>query len=114
MSKLLEKLKEKEQERQNHSDYSVIIWKPEKGEVLEGTVDEIGHTITDYGDADFISLTTDDEQKYMIFLNSVLSRLVDEEDVRPGDRIAIKYIGMKQSKKSNKKYKDYLLVKDDE
>jgi hypothetical protein len=49
----------------------------------------------------------------MVFLNSILKKLVEAEDVKVDDRIAIKFLGLTQSKKSKRKFKDYILVKDD-
>lgn len=108
---LMDKLKEKEQER--NKEYSILFWKPQEGEIIEGTIEEIGETITEYGDSEYVQIPTDDQKKYMVFINSVLKKLVEAEDVKVGDRVAIKYLGLSQSKKTKRKYKDYILVKDD-
>ncbi|MFZ6007212.1 MAG: hypothetical protein ACOYU2_06105 [Nitrospirota bacterium] len=108
---LIDKIKEKEQER--NKEYSVLFWKPEPDEIIEGIVEEMGETITPNGDAEFIQIQTDEGKKIMVFINSILQKLIVQEDVKTGDRIAIKYLGLVQSKKTNRKYKDYILVKDD-
>lgn len=108
---LLEKIKEKEAEK--NKGYDVLFWRPEEGEILEGVVTEMGETITEFGDAEYLQLLTDNGKKFMVFLNSALHRLIEAEDVKTGDRIAIKYLGLVQSKKTKRKFKDYILVKDD-
>jgi len=107
----MEKLKEKEEQR--NKEYETQFWKPTEGEILEGKVVEMGDTITEYGDAEYLDIETADGKKYTVFLNSVLRKLVVEEDVKVDDHIAIKYLGLMQSKKKNRKFKDYVLVKDD-
>jgi hypothetical protein len=110
---LADKIKEKEQER--NKEYDILFWKPVEGDVLMGTVEEMGSTITEHGDSEYIQIQTDEQKKFMVFLNSVLQKLVEQEDVKTGDRIAIKFLGLVQSRKfKTKKYKDYILVKDDE
>jgi hypothetical protein len=111
MSSLIDKIKEKETEK--NSGYEVQYWKPTEGETIEGIVTDMGNTITEYGDAEYLQIETDGGTKVMIFLNSILQRQVESEDVKVGDRIAIKYLGLVQSKKTKRKYKDYVLVKDE-
>jgi len=108
---LAEKIKEKEAEK--NKGYDVLFWRPEEGEILEGVVTEMGETITENGDAEYLQLSTDDGKKFMVFINSVLHRLIEQEDVKTGDRIAVKFLGLVQSKKTKRKFKDYILVKDD-
>jgi hypothetical protein len=109
MSGLLEKLKEKEKT----NNYAVKYWKPNPGDVIEGTVDDIGTTITSMGDSNYIQIIDSSGEKHLIFLNSVLKRLANEEDVQKGDRIAIKFTGLVESKKyKNRRFKNYILVKE--
>ncbi len=108
---LMDKLKEKEEEK--NAGYDVLFWKPEPGEVIEGAVTEMGETITEYGDAEYLQVETEDGKKFMVFLNSVLRKQTVAEDVKVGDRVAIKYLGQVQSKKKNRKFNDYVLVKDE-
>jgi DNA-directed RNA polymerase subunit E'/Rpb7 len=111
--KLAEKLAEKKKAAEK--EYDVLFWKPSEGETIEGKVTEIGQTITGFGDSDYIQIQTEDQKKYMIFCNGVLKRLLDEEDVKVDDYIAIEFVGYVQSKKSkNRKFKDYVLVKADD
>lgn len=110
--KLSEKLREKEKEQDKV--YDVLYWKPSEGDVLEGTVTDIGTTITAHGDSDFVQVETDEKKKFMVFCNGLLKRLLDEEEVKKGDYIAIRFKGFVQSKKSKtKRYRNYILVKDD-
>ncbi|MEW6741020.1 MAG: hypothetical protein AB1325_14105 [Nitrospirota bacterium] len=111
MSSLIDKLKEKEQGR--NKEYSVLFWKPEPDEIVEGIVEEMGETITPNGDAEYVQIMTDEGKKFMVFVNSILQKLIVQEDVKVGDRIAIKFLGLVQAKKTNRKFKDYVLVKDD-
>lgn len=108
---LIDKLNEKEKAKTE--EYSILYWKPEPGGIIEGVVEEVGETITENGDAEYVQIATDDGKKFMVFQNSVLKKLIEAEDVTIGDRIAIKFIGLTQSKKSKRKYKDYILVKED-
>ncbi len=110
MGNLIDKIKEKEQERQK--EFSVLFWKPEPGQIVEGVVEEIGNTITEHGDAEYVQIATDEGKKFMVFLNSVLHKLMEAEEVKVGDRIAIKYAGLVESKKSKRKFKDFILVKE--
>lgn len=112
MSSLIDKLNEKEKARTE--GYSVLYWKPQEGEAIEGIVEEMGTTITENGDAEYVQIQTDEGKKYMIFVNSVLHKLLEVEDVKTGDRIAVKYLGLVQSKKTKRKYKDYVLAKADD
>lgn len=105
---LTEKLAEKEKERQTAVGNS---WRPEPGEVIEGVVGKMGDTITDYGDQSYIELATG-LGKVTVWLNSILAEQVEKEDIKAGDSIAVKFIGFKNSKKGNRKYKDYILVKE--
>jgi hypothetical protein len=73
----------------------------------------MGTTITQFGDSDYVQIATE-AGKVMVFANGLLKRLLDEEQVEVGDVIAIKFVGYSQSKKhKNKKFKNYILVKDD-
>ncbi len=113
---LMDKLKEKENERQK--GYDILFWRPNENEVIEGTVVEMGETITENGDAEYLQMETGNGEtgtgKFMIFINSVLRQMIVAEDVKVGDHIAIKFLGLVQSKKTKRKYKDYVLVKDEE
>ncbi len=107
MDNLMEKLNEKEKYRQGASN----SWRPEPGEAVEGIVEKIGDTITEFGDQSYVELATG-MGKVVVWLNSILQEQVDKEDVKRGDRIAVKFIGFKNTKKGNRKYKDYVLVKE--
>jgi hypothetical protein len=106
---LKEKLAEKEQERQTNTGNS---WRPEPGETIEGTIKRVNETtITEYGEQSFIELTTADGT-VTVWCNSILSEQIESEDVKPGDHVAIKFLGLKKSKRGNRQYKNYILVKE--
>jgi len=106
-----QKLKEKEQERQKNR----TIWKPEKeGETIQGKVTKIGKTITPFGEADYMEVETSPGQFQTIFMNVVLADRIREEGVNQGDTIAIKYMGMRKSKKGKKSYRDFVVAKADD
>lgn len=109
---LIQLIAQKEQERGEHGDFEYKFWKPNPGEIIQGVVDKMGSTITDYGESDYIELDTCNDGKFTIFLNQILVRQVEEEKVTRGDTIGIKYLGLVKSKKSSREYKDYVLVKD--
>jgi hypothetical protein len=48
-----------------------------------------------------------------VYVNKILGDQIDAEAVGKGDRIAIKFLGLEKSKRGNKRYKNYLLAKDD-
>ncbi|MBF0558847.1 MAG: hypothetical protein HQL08_08710 [Nitrospirae bacterium] len=111
MNSLIDKLKQKEAEK--NKDYEVKFWKPEAGEILEGKVTDMGNTITREGDAEFMQIEIG-TGKFMVFVNSVLSRLMEDEGVQIGDTVAVKFLGLIESNKNKKrKFKDYVLVKAD-
>ncbi len=105
---LIEKLEQKEKEQK----FSTIFWKPQPGEILEGIIRSRSETITIYGEQECINIETDDGAGvYIVFLSSLLKDLIDAEGAQEGDRIAIKFVGVKTSKKNKKKtYKDYVVV----
>lgn len=105
MSTLTEKLKEKKAKQSN-------VWHPEVGEILEGTVSEMGDTITANGDAKYAHIETE-TGKVTVFLNSVLQKQFEEEQVEEGDTIAIEFLGMVKSQKGKREYKNFCVVKSD-
>ncbi|MGB9878352.1 MAG: hypothetical protein ACPLGZ_00045 [Candidatus Pelagibacter ubique] len=107
MADLREKLEEKKKEKNQNS---AIFWRPNPGDVLEGTVKDIGTTITSFGESDYIDVITDQNQIVTVWMNSVLKHLIKKEGVRKGDRIAIEFLGVRSSKTKKKGYKDYILV----
>lgn len=109
---LAEKIEQKEKERQTR--FQTIFWKPQPGEVLEGTVRALGTTITTYGEQEYADVETADGTVYTVFLTRLLQDLFDAEGISEGDRIAIKFVGIKASAKNkNKTYKDFVVVKDE-
>lgn len=108
---LIEKIKEKEKEQRK--EYDSVFWKPTEGEIIEGSVNtEVGQIETAYGVREFIEVKTDEGKRYTIFLNKVLLDNIAKEDVKRGDRIAIKYLGeMSCAKTPSKRFKNYILVK---
>jgi len=89
-------------------------WKPETiGDILEGKVIELGDTITEYGEAKYAHLETENG-KVTVWLNSVLQQQFTDEKVEEGDVIAIEYTGMTKSKNGKRAYKSFVVVKDSE
>jgi hypothetical protein len=111
MSALSEKLRVKERARKQSQGRQ--IWKPNEGEILEGVVIEHAATITPFGEAEYIDIRDDKGQIWTVYANKILGDQIDTESVGKGDRIAIKFLGLEKSKRGNKKYKNYLLAKDD-
>lgn len=107
---ILEKLEQEEKQREQ-GKWTTFFWKPRPGEVLVGTVVKMGETITAYGEKEFLDVQTEDGQVYTVFLTPVLQKLVQEKNVQEGQRVAIKFLGIKTSSKNKKKtYKDFVLV----
>lgn len=108
---LTDKLTQKEKDRDKEGTY----WKPAEGDILEGVASDIEDTITANGDAKVMDIETAEGKTFTIFVNSVLEKQFAEEKVKPGDKIAIKFLGLFPSHKNPKrKFKDYLVVKDNE
>lgn len=107
MENLNEKIEAKMKERETKIGNS---WRPEPNEILEGIVEKIGSTITDYGDQNYIEVATG-LGKYTVWCNSILQEQIDEESVAVGDHIGIKFLGLKTTKGGKRKYKDFILVK---
>lgn len=106
---ILEKLQQEEQQRE--SKFSTYFWKPRPGEVLVGTVTKMGQTITAYGEKEFMDVQAEDGKVYTVFLTPVLQKLTEEKNVQEGQKVAIKFLGIKTSSKNKKKtYKDFILV----
>jgi len=111
MSAVMEKLKAKEQAKGQSQGRQ--IWKPAEGEILEGVVTEHATTITPFGEAEYLDIRDNKGQVWTVYVNKILGDQIDAEVVSKGDRIAIKFLGLEKSKRGNKKYKNYLLAKDD-
>jgi len=107
MSTLTEKLREKQAGQAKNGRQ---VWKPEEGEILEGVVTQMGSTITQFGDAEYLDIKDDQGHVWTVFLSKVLKTKIDEELVEEGDRVAIEFLGLKKAAKGTKKYKDYLVV----
>src|SRR5271157_5808955 len=108
MSALTEKLKAKKQAINDSA-----FWHPEEGDVLEGEVVKRGTTITREGEAEFAEISTEEGKILTVFLNSVLIKEFDKEKIEEGDTIAIEYLGKVKSQKSQREYKNFIAVKDD-
>lgn len=108
MSVLTEKLKVKKQ-----AINDAAFWHPEEGDVLEGELVKKGTTITREGEAEFAEIATEEGKIVTVFLNSVLIKEFDKEKVEEGDTIAIEYLGKVKSQKSQREYKNFIVVKDD-
>jgi|GEM_PF-2537365 len=107
MSALTEKLKTKKQ-----AINDAAFWHPEEGDVLEGEVVKRGTTITREGEAEFAEIATEEGKIVTVFLNSVLMKEFDKEKVVEGDTIAIEYLGKVKSQKSQREYRNFIMVKD--
>jgi dihydroorotate dehydrogenase len=109
---LADKLKQKEEQK---NDGKVVFWKPDPGEIIEGEITEIGTMTThEKEDSPYIQIRANENgqnREYIVFKNPVLQRLLDEENAEVGDQIAIKFAGLKKSKKNPKRsYKDYVVA----
>ncbi len=107
MSVLTEKLKVKKQ-----AINDAAFWHPEEGDVLEGELVKRGTTITREGEAEFAEIAAEEGKIVTVFLNSVLIKEFDKEKVEEGDTIAIEYLGKVKSQKSQREYKNFIVVKD--
>jgi hypothetical protein len=105
---LKEKLAEKEKQRSTSIGNS---WRPKEGDTIEGIIEKVDETITEFGEQHFLELATGDG-KVTVWCNSILNEQVESEDVKPGDHILIKFLGLKKSRKGNRSYKDYLIAKE--
>lgn len=106
---LLDKLAEKEKAKQ----FDSVFCKLQPGDIVHGEVTDMGSTITQYGESEYIEIKGEDGQKTTVFLNTVLKKQVEEETVKVGNIVAIKFLGEVQSKKNvRKSYKDFVLVKE--
>jgi len=93
---------------------SKLVWRPQaEGEIIEGTVTEIGKTITENGEREFLKMQTEGGEK-MVFLNRSLKKLVSKNMVDEGDRIAIGYVGqvVGTGAHEGKTFKNYMLLKE--
>jgi len=109
--KLEAKVKAKEQAKRQSQRQ---IWKPQKeGETLHGTVVALGTTITPFGEAEYCDIKEDDGKTWTVFLNKVLKDQFEADFVQKGTRVLIKFMGLKNSKKGSRQYKDYLVIVDD-
>jgi len=111
MSALMEKLKAKEQAKEQSQGRQ--IWKPAEGEILEGVVTEHATTITPFGEAEYCDIKEDDGKVWTIYPNKILAAQFEAEFVQKGTRVLIKFMGLKNSKKGSRRYKDYLVIVDD-
>lgn len=80
-------------------------WRPEPGDIIEGTLDAIKTGEGDYGPYPLYELALDDGTG--ISLHAFHSVLRNElATARPGDRIAVQYVGLKP-RKNGKPYESY-------
>lgn len=101
----MEKLAEKEKKAN-------MVWEPNEGDIITGVVAERGSTTTSYGVREFLKLTLKNGGLKIVYLNSSLLEAVQKEAVKRGDSIAIKLLRIK--KNGSKKFKEFILAKDDE
>lgn len=108
---LMDKLAKKEAEHKEK--FGGGFWNPTEGEILEGTVVEMGTEKTQYrNDQAFLKIKTEDDTEVKVFCNAQLESLVADEDVNVKDYIAIKFLGARKSNKTGRTYKNYLLAKE--
>lgn len=111
MSSLVDKIEAKERARQR--EWEINFWRPKDGDILEGTVEDFASTINDRGEWQEMYLRKDDGKLFLLTLGAVLGRLIEEEGVKVGDRVAIKFLGPRVSKRTGRQYKDYILVREE-
>lgn len=108
---LMDKLNDKEKEFKEK--FGGGIWNPEDGDILEGEVEELGTEKTQYRpDQPYLAVKQEDGKTLKMWCNAQLEGLCVDEDVEVGDMIAIKFLGARESRKTGKTYKNYILAKD--
>ncbi|WP_353685419.1 hypothetical protein [Thermodesulfovibrio sp. 3462-1] len=106
MANLREILEQRKAERIKNT---TLFWRPIIGDVMEGTVVDIGSVITSLGESNYIDVMTDTGEIVTIWLNTVLQALVEKEKVKKGDRIAVEYLGVR-SKNKKIAHKEYVIA----
>jgi hypothetical protein len=88
-------------------DRNPIEWRPAVGDRLVGTVTDIDTIATDYGESPLLIVETDDGDVYSVACwHTVLKREVAKREPQVGDRIGIKYFGVRDGQN----YEYYKLV----
>lgn len=85
---LIEKLKAKKAERTIKENF-YLSWRPNEGEIIEGVVKDLGKTITDFGEQNYLTLETTDGKVFTVWLNKILQEQAEKEGVQVGDKIAL-------------------------
>jgi len=84
-------------------------WKPNPGDAIIGTVVDLDSMTSDYGDPYPVVVIAGDDgtETSLHCFHSVLRREVAQKQVRPGDRLAVKYLGTHESRTGGKPYEAY-------
>ena len=85
-------------------------WKPEKGEVIVGTVIDVEFFTGEYGTYPIITVETTDGQEVNIHgFHTVLKNEIVKKRPQAGDKIAVAYHGKKEGKRGGAAYESYAL-----
>ncbi|MGD0281855.1 MAG: hypothetical protein ABSB95_05790 [Dissulfurispiraceae bacterium] len=91
--------------------YNLKYWKPKVGDQIMGVVVEMGISDSLHGDGqqEYLKISENNGGIYIVFVQSVLARQIEEEDVRVHDKVAIKFLGLTKSQQG-RTYKNYCLI----
>lgn len=88
-------------------------WTPEEGDTLIGAVLSVkASSPNEYGIYPIVTVATENGNVAVHCFHSILKNALLEARPAVGERIAIAYLGMKQSKKNDRPYANYSVVVD--
>ncbi len=88
-------------------------WKPEVGETITGIVSAVDTRPSEYSDEDYptVEIATEDGRDVLVHgFHSVLKKELANQKPQPGDRIGIRYAGLKTPKGAGKDYESYRVI----
>ncbi len=83
-------------------------WRPEPGEIISGELIKYIKTTSTHGDAIIAVIQPETGEPMSVWLGTVLLRIFKKTRPKPGETIAIKFVGQVQGKKHV--YRDYRLA----
>lgn len=98
--------------RQMEGDYAEAFRFENPGDMLVGKVVGFSKGFSEYGPHPVVTIKSEDDgEQYSVHcMQTVLRNQMSEADPKPGDRIAVKYLGdseAKSGKRAGKAYKDF-------
>ena len=81
-------------------------WNPEPGEAIAGEIIEVDRHAGRDNDSTLITLRTEAGERVPVWLNTVLEREFDHQQMGNGCVVALKYFG-KRTSKAGREYKAY-------